>query len=290
MKTLASGRRCLVELLDTYCRVPKLNEMAHFYVTLPCDSSLSFFPKNTVAQYNTKLSERIRLDGDYEVALVDFIYPWSFQNVRNTKSNRLVMSLQRNDYNRMVAVFQYAFEDAYYENETEFATTVTEKINTQLRSIPELRDIIIEFTFDKTTRKLTMYLELEDMTLTLSDALLTKLGFCRQRPYPSGSYQSTDTFDLNAGQRLMYIYCDIASHVLLGNTKSPLLRICNARGEYGRTIRDTFDRPFYVPVSRREFDTISIDIRDELGQPMPFDFGKSVATLHFRRINNLLTS
>jgi hypothetical protein len=54
--------------------------------------------------------------------------------------------------------------------------------------------------------------------------------------------------------------------------------------------RITFNRPFYVPVARREFDTTVINIRDELGRLMPFEFGKSVATLHFRRRDSLLTS
>jgi hypothetical protein len=82
----------------------------------------------------------------------------------------------------------------------------------------------------------------------------------------------------------MYVYCDIASFVPVGNTKSPLLRVCNVSGSYGEIVRVTFDRPFYVPVSRREFDTILIDIRNELGQPMPFEFGKSVVTIAAMRL------
>lgn len=124
----------------------------------------------------------------------------------------------------------------------------------------------------------------------MSDALKTKLGFCKNGPYSRGWLWANETFDLHAGQRLMYVYCDIASFVPIGNTKSPLLRVCNVSGSYGEIVRVTFDRPFYVPVSRREFDTILVDIRNELGQPMPFEFGKSVVTLHFRRRHDLLPS
>ncbi len=265
--------------------------MNHFYITLPCDSFLSFFPDNTVAQYTTKLSENIRLDGDYEVALVDFIYPWSFHNVQHIdKNNRLALNLIETTSAHIKHIFQYVLDEAYHENETDFANSLSQKIDSKLRRLPIMDDTEIDFIFDKTTRKLHMELELNDnVALHMSDSLRSKLGFCKSGPYRKGNYESTDAFDLNAGQRLMYIYSDIAAHVPLGNTKSPLLRICNSKGKYGETIRVTFDRPFYIPVSKREFDTISIDIRDEIGKPAAFHFGKSVVTLHFRRRHSLLT-
>ena len=54
--------------------------MNHFYVTLPSDSSIKYYPNNTVAHFTTKLPHRIRLDGDYEVGLAEFIYPHSWFN------------------------------------------------------------------------------------------------------------------------------------------------------------------------------------------------------------------
>jgi hypothetical protein len=44
---------------------------------------MSYFPENTVAEFTTKLSERIVLDGQYEVALAELIYPHSLDNIRN---------------------------------------------------------------------------------------------------------------------------------------------------------------------------------------------------------------
>jgi hypothetical protein len=82
----------------------------------------------------------------------------------------------------------------------------------------------------------------------------------------------------------MYIYCDVASHEIVGDTKTPLLRVCNVSGKHGDIVRHTYDRPHYVPVERREFDSVEIAINNELGKPMPFRFGKSVVTLHFRRM------
>ena len=55
--------------------------MSHFYLTLPSNSSLNIYPDNTVAKYTTQLRKRIELDGDWEVGLMEMIYPYSFTNV-----------------------------------------------------------------------------------------------------------------------------------------------------------------------------------------------------------------
>lgn len=154
-----------------------------------------------------------------------------------------------------------------------------------------MKNINLTLTFDENSRRIKMTIHCESgIALYLSTALKRKLGFCKNRPYGRGWLWASEAFDIQVGQRLMYVYCDVASFVFLGNTKSLLLRVCNVSGVYGEIVRVTFDRPSYIPVSRQELDTVLIDIRDELGRRMPSEFGKSVITLHFRRRNSLLTS
>jgi hypothetical protein len=101
---------------------------------------------------------------------------------------------------------------------------------------------------------------------------------------------ANNVFELNRGLNLMYVYCDIASHSTVGDTKAPLLRVCSISGKHGEMIRTIFTHPHYVPVGRKEFDSIEILLSTELGKPMPFLFGKSVVTLHFRRRHSLLAA
>ena len=49
--------------------------MAHMYVVLPSNSSTDYFPDNTLANFKVKLGKPLVLDGQYEVALVELIYP-----------------------------------------------------------------------------------------------------------------------------------------------------------------------------------------------------------------------
>lgn len=56
-----------------------------FYVTLPSNSSLEYFPENKLNNFTTKLHSTLRLEGSYEVGLVEMSYPqnWSFKKDGN---------------------------------------------------------------------------------------------------------------------------------------------------------------------------------------------------------------
>ena len=45
----------------------------------------------------------------------------------------------------------------------------------------------------------------------------------------------------------------------------------------------TSNKPHDVPLNKKIFDTISINIRDEAGDLVAFEHGKVIITLHFRR-------
>jgi len=54
--------------------------MNQFYIRLSSDSSMNVYENKTLAHFNTKLAERIHLDGQFEVALTEFIYPNNWIN------------------------------------------------------------------------------------------------------------------------------------------------------------------------------------------------------------------
>jgi hypothetical protein len=54
-----------------------------FYLTLPSNSSMKYFPQNTVANFRVKLADRIVLPGQWEVALTGLHYPHTWSTVRN---------------------------------------------------------------------------------------------------------------------------------------------------------------------------------------------------------------
>ena len=53
-----------------------------FHVVLPSDSSMAYYPYNTVARYTTQLPEEIKLQGKWVVGLTEFTFPHTFSNVK----------------------------------------------------------------------------------------------------------------------------------------------------------------------------------------------------------------
>jgi hypothetical protein len=88
--------------------------------------------------------------------------------------------------------------------------------------------------------------------------------------------------DINRGFSSMYIYCNVLEHVPVGDTKAPLLRIVHLSGKGGDNVHTLYEKPLYVPLQQKHFDSIEIDIRSDTGNPIPFEYGKSIVTLHFR--------
>jgi len=68
----------------------------------------------------------------------------------------------------------------------------------------------------------------------------------------------------------------------------PLLCNVHVHGNHGDIIEKMFDTPHYVPVLANEVDRVQIEIKDDRNQLVPFDFGKVVVKLHFRKTKRLL--
>ena len=257
--------------------------MAHFYVTLPSDNSIKFYPNNTVAHFTTKLPHRIRLDGDYEVGLAEFIYPHSWFNFSKG------LSVQFKNTVTDAAFCECNFEGGQFPSELLLVRSLNENLADAVTTRTNRKDLRVIFTFDDAFRKIRMTVSCdEEEALFLSDDFKKHFGFDSSGPYHDGHHMADQTFDVNVGSHLIFLYCDLASHTPVGDAKMPLLRVCSIDGKYGEMVRTIFTHPHYVPVARREIETIEININNELGKPMPFVFGKSVVTLHFRRKSRLL--
>ncbi|GIY45649.1 uncharacterized protein CDAR_576471 [Caerostris darwini] len=57
-----------------------------FYLTLPSDSSLHYFPNNKISSFVTQFPSPITLDGKWEVGLAEIIYPHTWYNVNETSN------------------------------------------------------------------------------------------------------------------------------------------------------------------------------------------------------------
>jgi len=83
----------------------------------------------------------------------------------------------------------------------------------------------------------------------------------------------------------MYVYCDLLEHVVIKDTKAPLFRIVNKPVRLYGIVHKIFNLVLYVPLQKKNFDTVEINIMADTGKPIPFRSGKpkSLVVLEFRR-------
>jgi hypothetical protein len=100
-----------------------------------------------------------------------------------------------------------------------------------------------------------------------------KDGLTEESPYV------TDLFTFTS----IYKYCDIVQPQIVGDTNAQLLRSIPVEGKYGDIVSKTFTNIQYVPVQTKSFGDIQILLRNDMGDPVPFERGKVITTLHFRQ-------
>lgn len=246
-----------------------------FYLTLPSNSSMAYFPNNTTANYSTKLPRSIKLEGEWMVGIVEFQYPCTMFTVQEREN---IVYIQKNikvDDSLSLVSYKYHIPASSYESIDDVLTVMNSKETFKLR-----HDKLSKYVF------VTQYDKDQLKSLHFSPKLSLQLGF---DPNTNVLTKTTGKFPANLYLGLpsqLYVYCDIIQPQMVGDVMSPLLRIISldpATYVYGSNKMHIFSPPHYIPIMRREFDTIEIDIRTNTGEKVPFQFGTSCVKLHFKR-------
>lgn len=254
-----------------------MSQIDDFYLTLPSNSSVSYFPNNKTTNFSTKLPKSIKLEGEWCVGIVEFQYPCTMFTVEE-QSNIMYVSKRVAD-----------------PNGGEEPCTLTYKTHIPASSYEDIEDVLIalnskekfKLKYDKISKYIILGGETDNLiSLRFSTKLSLQLGYV---PNSNAAVRLTSKFPANLYFGLpsqLYIYCDIAEPQIVGDFMCPLLRIISldpVKYVYGSNKMHVFSPPHYVPVLRREFDTIEIDIRSNTGENIPFQFGTSCVKLHFKR-------
>jgi hypothetical protein len=201
----------------------------HFYLTLP---------SNADGRYVTKLPERIHLDGNYEVGLSELVYSHTWYNVGN-RDGKYGIGAFDIAANRL---FKARIKSGYYKSADEFAYSLTHQATRTFADVP---DVSAKFTFVKRTNRIRMQIRNSNEHVVVSSwELMEFLGFHEKLiTAKEADRVGSKAFDVQCGLNLAYVYCDVASHSIVGDTKSPLLRVCDVTGTHGESFKSrTSDR------------------------------------------------
>ena len=230
------------------------------------------YPDNTVNHNVTALSNRIELDGDWKVALSEVLFQRTWYNIQEDECMLSIITPGNE-----IGVF---LPEGFYSDGYQLVDRCNRMIE---RGLKDARTIVdTKFAYDATSRKISIHVGIDNVVILSSD-LASIMGFSptqftfREERKHKGNVD----IDPNRGLNSLYAFCNAAEDIPVGDIKAPLLRVVDAAENFGDLIHRLYTSPQYVPVSKKEFKTVEIDIRDDTGRPVPFEFGKVVAKLHF---------
>jgi hypothetical protein len=248
-----------------------------------------YYPNNTLAQYTTRLANALSLLGDWEVALVEIQYPHTWNNLERFEGRiSYSQALSPSDEKpQSFLIKMFRLQAGYYSSIGDMAQLMNENIKaavgeSEIEKFPKFR-------YNPITKRLNGAIPV-GVSMHFSHALCTMLGIdASQNPINTEEedemlqWKSGRICDLQRGFSALYVYCNVLEHVSVGDIKAPLLRIVGVADKSGENVRTIYEKPLYVPLQQKSFDSIEIDIRTDVGKPVPFEYGKVVVTLHFRR-------
>jgi len=277
---------------------------------------------NTVANYVTKLPEKIQLTSEWEVGLAEMSYTKSWFNIRENYSIE-IFTTDGNQYTTDDAILK----KGYYPTIEFLISKINERLKVyergafknDLERSPSLRyDAIFNriYITNGITKKRDSFVYpilAEDLELMLglrNDSKVSFLSFFyneenntaidessiklnRNINYEQKSNEGNFTVEFespypvqfNISELHLLVYCSIVQPVIVGNIQTNLLRQVEIPkgANFGEQCVLRYPQPFYYPIVSHEFDTIEIDIKDDVNERIPFDGGRSTVTLHFRK-------
>lgn len=277
-----------------------------FLLILPSNSSMKYYPDNTVTHFITQLPNTLKLQGEWAVALTEIQFPRTFIHVDKTSPHVMAKAFKLKVNNNKTVL------PAIKKNAIKLASKVQYKIDIPSGLYPSINALIR--TINHTTvfkEHISMeYNEMRSMVsvkavpngcnkticershiVYFSDTFSKIFGFkpdtimdIHEQPIYTADFPASLT---HAIPDKLFVYTDICESYVTGDVQTPLLRIVpvdTTNYVYGSTQTKSFSPPNYIPLLRSEFNTIDIDIRTHTGDPVPFQSGTLIVTLHFKRV------
>lgn len=219
--------------------------------------------------FQIALPQRITVGTDFEIGLREISYPGELYTLVTAKDSEIkicffnanevweevVMCLPRKCYHTI---------ENFIETINEFVSDYTTDITIKL-SDPN-----------------TVYVAAHRGEIYFSPLIAAILGLREQNVIRSGTYSKAAP-NLNQQQNFINICVDIVRPLYFNRKSWGLLRRIQHDCVGKKYILKTFADPLYFPVVRNDFDSITVHISNDHGNPVSFDCGSVFLLLHLRR-------
>lgn len=192
-------------------------------MTLPSNSSMDYYPDNTLSSYVTKLPQLFDLEGSWEVGLSEILFPISWPTVKETEVTLLLLVWKKN----MVGQYDsYEWIDispppGHYTSPAD----LVKQINNNIEKV-EYRKNLVRFSFNEISKKITARFDekaLSETILEMSTSLAELLGFEWEttiHPTAVAEAQPDESDDASRKRRhIVDEFKDYKLHTVAGNRK-----------------------------------------------------------------------
>ena len=228
---------------------------------------MQYFPDNETSNFVTKLSRTLQLDGEWEVGLAEINCPHTWYNIREGKNSLEI-------YVPDQWIQEISIQPGHYEK-------VQDVIDALLKAeLANTTDVVV--SYDDTSKRVTVRCA-KDTVLELKGDIARMFGYLNNTAIRASDKKGFTLALPETGNQYFYVYTDIIKSQYHGDVVVPVLRTVPVKGEHGSYVSKNFERPHHVPLNKKIFGMISINIRDEAGDLVAFEHCKVIITLHFRR-------
>ncbi len=241
-------------------------ELHDFYVTLPSNTSTDTFPNNTPSEYTAKLSQRIELSGEWEVAL----HTISYVKWNTIKLNKESMHYVANGIKKTGSQLK-----DYYANVVEYIADINASIADKGKVVFTIQSGKVTITLES---GYSVHLRKEQAIilgfLTFDDSdIVKKITATETGSYEANLHRETS----------IHVYCDIIEPQIVGNKTVPLLDIIWDKEKGKREITHSSENLHYVSVRTKSFEEVKVLLRSSTNESISFEHGHTSITLHFVR-------
>ena len=279
--------------------------MDEFELYLVSNGSMDLFPDNSLAAFTNHLAEPIHLEGNWGVALTDITFPAMMKNV--SKTSFYSTELRSEPDNEGVIRHSYVLKTPTMTLEAGFY----ENVDQLLAKIKNLLGMSLVWTVNQ-AGILTFSME-NGNGITFHDRTIPDILGFKAKKVKEGWYvghqqlfefmphtdsERTDSFeitgdyavDLLGGRHLIFVYLSIIEYQLVGDSKSPLLKIIPIEfSEYrgsiaakGVQVNHRFSNFDVKTLMSGSIQSIKAELRSDSGELIPFFArGRTALTLKF---------
>lgn len=249
--------------------------MNEFYLTLISNSADDLYPSNKSSSFNVYLPRKIVLGKEAVVGLAEIQFPYNFFNVTE-KNNSFSYVLGDSTYNESIPV-------GFYKSVNELIEQILQKTRGHLGEWLQL-DPLTNRCKIVTTEKIANERP-HTIWLCFHGRLATQLGYApSENVFDNELSPYVGNICFGIPEQMM-VYCDLIEPQMIGYESSQIVKVINtteSEVKFGTPCYRGFQKIHYMPVLKKEFDSVEINIRDITGDIFQFRHGVVLVKLHFK--------